>query len=126
MKKLQALVAAFVVTGAVALIMLLIGLTAIFNTNVVQASNSPNQPTVNVSAGTSSSSDQAQIQQLQNEVAQYQQQLDQANQQIQQYQQVLTQLQRLGILRVSSDGTIRLGGGARTGGGSFGGFDDGG
>ena len=106
MKRLQALIAATLVTGMVAVAMLLIGVNALLNTNGVRPSNSPTAQMV--SAAGSTATDPSQVAQLQNEVTQYQQQLVQANQQLQQYQQVLVGLQQMGVIRVGNDGTIQV------------------
>lgn len=134
MKRIQAIVAAFVVTAFVGFGMLAIGVSAAFNPNSVPVSDSPADPSA-VSAAeanpqSSQSSDlvaqyqsrekqyQAQINQLNNLIAQYQSrekqyqtQLDQATGQVQQLQQVLNELQKRGIIRILSDGTIQLRGG---------------
>jgi peptidoglycan hydrolase CwlO-like protein len=118
MKRLEAIIAAAIITGLVAFSMLLVGINALLNTNSVAVSDSPastalNAPTPNV--------DQGQVSQYQNLIAkyqnrekQYQAQLDQANTQLEQYQQLLGQLQSAGVIRITSDGRILL---ARRGGG---------
>ncbi len=114
MKRLEAIIAATLVTGAVALCMLLIGLNALLNPNTVRASDAPGTGlnaapnSAAPSSNLNNSADQVQITELQSEISQYQQQLDQANAQLQQYQQVLTQLQRSGVIRIGRDGTILL------------------
>ncbi len=112
MKRILALVAAFVMTGLVALCMLAVGGAALFNPNSVPVSNSPSAPSS--VAASADPSTQAQVAELQNEIAQYQQQLDQANAQLQDYQNLLTALQQRGLIRILSDGTIQIrGGGGR-------------
>ncbi len=106
MKKTQAIIASTIVTGLVALGMLLIGINAFMNANSVAPSNSRTS-TVVASAATTATG--AQVAQLQNQLAQYQSQLDQANAQLQQYQQVLAELQARGVIRVTSSGQIQLG-----------------
>ena len=144
MKRVQALVAALVMTVLIGLCMLAVGVNAVFNQNTVPildappsaaaASNqvdSPNQ--VNSQAPSQSDSlvqqyqarekqYQDQIQQLNNLVKQYQDrekqyqtQLNQANaatqqatQTAQQLQNILAELQRRGIIRVMSDGSIQI------------------
>ncbi len=118
MKRLEAIIAATLVTGAVALCMLLIGLNALLNPSAVRASNAPGSAvsvpnsagsnSVAPNSGLNNSADQAQITELQNQISQYQQQLDQANTQLQQYQQVMIQLQQSGVIRIGRDGTILL------------------
>lgn len=144
MKKLPAIIATFVTTLVVGVIIFLIGMNALFNPNSVQASNSPTDPAASTSAATSSqdknisanssaaaSAQAAQIQQLQSRINEYQtrektltsnlqqsqQQLQQAQQQLSQYQQVLQQLQQIGLIRIGQDGTIMLGRGGFRGGG---------
>jgi len=117
MKRIQALIAAVIITSLIGLGMLAVGVNAALNPNTVPISDAPGfSPTTTAT----SSQDQAQINRLQNLVAQYQAQLNQANAQIQDYQGLLEQLQQRGIIRINSDGTIQL---PRR---SFGGGDDGG
>ena len=122
MKRLQALVAATLITGVIGLCMLAIGVNAALNTNTVPVTNAPGDPASAVSAAAPSANAQAQIAQLQNLIAQYQNrekqyqareqqyqtQLNQANAQLQQYQSLLRQMQQLGIIRINSDGSIQL------------------
>ncbi len=114
MKRLEAIIAAALVTGVVALCRLSIGLNALLNPSTVRASDAPGTGlnaapnSVASSSNLNNSADQAQIAELQNEISQYQQQLDQANAQLQQYQQVLIQLQQSGVIRIGRDGTILL------------------
>ena len=133
MKRFQALIAAVIVTGLIGLGMLAIGINAALNTNVVAASNAPGDPLTAVAS--TSSQAQAQISQLEGLIKQYQSreqqyqaqlnqattQLDQANTQLQQYQQLLIELQRRGLIRIGSDGSIQV---PRRG--LFGGDDNGG
>jgi len=140
MKRLQALAAAAIITGLVGLGMLAIGVNAVLNPNTVAASNAPGDPATNVSAASPDA--QAQVNQLQDLVAQYQNrekqyqaqlnqyqsreqqyqaQLNQADTQLQQVQQLLMELQRRGLIRINSDGSILLprrglGGGGDNGG----------
>ncbi len=107
MKKFQALIAAFVMTGLVAICMLAVGGAALQNPNSVPVSNAPGAP-----SGVAASADpSAQVTELQNEIAQYRQQLDQANAQLQQYQDLLNALQQRGVIRIQSDGTVQIRGG---------------
>ncbi len=105
MKKAQALIASAIVTGMVALAMLLIGINALTNTNSVPPANTQVSAVVSPATG----GNDAQIAQLQDQVAQYQAQLDQANTELQQYQQVLSALQARGVIRITGDGQIQLG-----------------
>ena len=113
MKKIQALIAAAMITGLLGLGMLAIGVNAALNPNSVAASDTPGSASPAVSATTSQA--QAQIAQLQNLIAQYQNrekqyqvQLDQADTQLQQYQALLAEMQRRGLIRINSDGSIQL------------------
>ncbi len=129
MKRLEALIAAAIVTGIIALGMLAIGVNALFNPNSVQASNSPSAAAaILTNPGTgqtaSSAADQAQINQLQNEISQYQDQLNQANGQLQQMQQVLSALQQRGLIQITANGRILIPRGG-FGGGGFGAGGDG-
>jgi predicted Rossmann fold nucleotide-binding protein DprA/Smf involved in DNA uptake len=112
MKRLEAIIAAAIITGVVALCMLLIGVNALLNPNSVPVSDSPVTTALN---STSTTVDPAQVTQLQSLVTQYQSrekqyqtQLDQANTQLQQYQQVLIELQNAGVIQITSDGQILL------------------
>jgi len=118
-KQIIAFVVAFVITGIVALTMLIVGVNAAINPNGVPVSNSPAQAALQAPASsTSSSSDQAQITQLQNQISQYQAalqnaqaQLNQASQEMQTVQQLLTFLQQRGIIRIDNQGNITVTGG---------------
>lgn len=110
MKRLQALIAATIITGLVAVGMLLIGVNAVFNTQSVPVSNTRVDASLTSATGSS-----ATVAQLQNEIAQYQsreqqyqQQLSEASQQVQQLEQVLTALQQRGLIRIGSDGQIQI------------------
>jgi septal ring factor EnvC (AmiA/AmiB activator) len=136
MKKIQALIAAVMITGLVGLGMLAIGVNAALNPNTVAASDSPGSApavasdtsgSVSAAVGATTSQAQTQIAQLQNLIAQYQNrekqyqaQLDQADTQLQQYQALLAEMQRRGLIRINGDGSIQL---PRRG---LGGGDDGG
>jgi peptidoglycan hydrolase CwlO-like protein len=127
LKKLAALLTAGFVTSLIAFGMLLIGLNAFFNPNSVPASDSANDPAGVTDVATTDAQTQinqlqsliaqyqdrekqyqAQIQQYQNREKQYQTQTQQLNTQVQQLQNVLSELQRRGIIRIQSDGTIQL------------------
>lgn len=127
MNRLKASIAAFLVTAMVACGMLAVGLAVAFNPKGVAASNSPvSQAAADSTAVAGASSAdaqalaqaQAQIAQLQDLIGQYktreqqyQAQLGQANQEVQGYQQVLIELQRRGVIRITNDGRIAIGGG---------------
>jgi septal ring factor EnvC (AmiA/AmiB activator) len=121
MKRIQALVAALIITSLVGLGMAAIGVNALVNPNSVPVSNSPNSPSAAV-VTTSSDQAQAQIAQLEARIAQYQareqqyqaqlnqetQRLSQAESQVQQLQGILVELQNLGVIQIQRDGTIQL------------------
>jgi peptidoglycan hydrolase CwlO-like protein len=115
-KHYTALLAAFVITLCLAAGMFLISANALMNKNGVPVANSPAQATATAQV---TSAQEAQLQQLQNQIAQYQsreaqyqnelntaaQQLQQANDQIRQYQAVLLALQNRGYIQIE-DGRI--------------------
>ena len=121
-KQLIAFLAAFVITGIVALSMLVVGVNAAINPNGVAASNSATQAIAQSSSPTTSTTAQAQIEQLQNLISQYQAreqqyqtaiqndnaQLSQATQEMQMVQQLLTYLQNRGIIQIDSQGQITV------------------
>lgn len=118
MKRLQALIAATVVTGLVAVCMLAIGLSAWFDSLDHQSASVKSTPAEiqNVSASVDVLAQYQQreqqyqqlIQQYQEHEQQYQTQLAQAQAEVQQYQQVLIRLQQLGVISIGRDGTIRV------------------
>jgi hypothetical protein len=134
-KKVVAFVVALVITGIVAVSMLVVGVNAAFNKNGVPVSNSPAQALQSSLPGSvnSSLSPQAQIAQLQSLVNQYQAreqqyqtelqtaqtQVTQAQQEMQTMQQLLSFLQQRGIISVDSQGNITVNVGRR--GDDFGG-----
>jgi uncharacterized protein YlxW (UPF0749 family) len=122
-KQLVALFAAMLITGLVAMSMVVIGVNAMTNQNGTAVSNSP-VPTA-VAGSTASTSDQAQqIAQLQAQVDQYRareqqyqdalnsdnQQLSQATSEIQTVQQLLEYLQSRGVISIDSQGQIFVNG----------------
>ncbi len=109
LKRLYAFLAALIVTGIVALCMLVIGVSAAMNPNTVPIADSPSDPAA-ASASSPAQIDQMQslIQQYQNREKQYQTQLNQMNTQLQQYQSLLQDLQRRGIIRINADGSYQL------------------
>lgn len=112
-KTFPALVAMIVMTVFLGLATLAFGLNALFNQNIspVQAAAQPAPQTT---------SDQATLQDLQAQIAQYQaretqyqnelqqaaDQLNQANQQNQQYQQLIGALQNAGLIQITQDGRV--------------------
>ena len=122
-KQLIAFIAAILITGTVALSMFVVGANALANQNGTVASNSPSsQVTVATTGSPTTSSDQAQIAQLQSLVAQYQSreqqyqtalntdntQLTQAASEMQTIQQLLAYLQSRGIIQIDSQGQITV------------------
>jgi peptidoglycan hydrolase CwlO-like protein len=132
-KKIIAFVVAFVITGIVAVSMLVVGVNAAFNKNGVPVSNSPAQSASLQSSVSSSADPQTQIAQLQSLVNQYQAreqqyqtelqnaqtQVTQAQQEMQTMQQLLSFLQQRGIITIDSQGNITVNVGRR--GDGFGG-----
>ena len=131
-KQIPALLAAFLMTGVIALSMGVVGVNALYNSNSSTVSNVPVTAAASapVSATTMSGLvDQAKITQLQDLVNQYQAreqqyqqreqqyqqqlqtdqtQLVQATNQIQQFQQLLADLQDRGIISIDQNGTITI------------------
>jgi hypothetical protein len=122
-KQITALLAAMLITGTIAMSMLVIGVNAMTNQNGTVVSNSPVSSTAAIS--NTPISDQAQqIAQLQSEVAQYQAreqqyktaldsdntQLAQVASQIQMIQQLLSYLQNRGLITIDSQGKIYVNG----------------
>jgi TolA-binding protein len=113
-KQIPALFAAFLVTGIIALAMVVTSANALMNTNGTVASNDPAAVTSTTNVN------QAQIDQLQARIneyqqreVQYQQLLQQDQQQMQQFRQFLFALQQAGLIQIRSDGTILITGGRR-------------
>jgi predicted Rossmann fold nucleotide-binding protein DprA/Smf involved in DNA uptake len=114
-KQLPALIAALLVTGFIALTMLVTSANALLNKNGTAVSNDP------ASISAAANVDQVQIDQLQARIdeyqqreAQYQQLLQQDRQQLQQYQQFVIAMQQAGLVQIRQDGTILIN--ARRGG----------
>jgi hypothetical protein len=120
-KQVVAFLAAFFITGVVALAMLIVGANAVLNPNGVAVSNSPAAVTVS----NSTSADSATVAQLQSQIALYQsreqqyqsaldsdnQQLQQAAQEMQMIQRLLIYLQNQGLIRIDNQGQISVVGG---------------
>ena len=114
-KQFPALVAAFIVTGFVALAMLVTGANALLNKNGTVVSNGS-------AVITTTNIDQAQIDQLQARVDEYQQrevqyqqmlqesqqQLQQVTAQNQQYRQFVLSMQQAGLIQIGSNGTVQI------------------
>ena len=125
MKRKPALIAAFLTTLVIAIVMVLVGANALFNPNSIPVSASPtsvaasdNGGVVAVSANTTTdqvqqlnaliAQYQAREQQYQQREQQYQQQLNDASGQVQQLQSVLQQLQQMGVIRIDQNGQISV------------------
>jgi predicted Rossmann fold nucleotide-binding protein DprA/Smf involved in DNA uptake len=108
-KQIPALIAALVITGFIAMAMVVTSANALMNKNGTVASNNP----AAVSASTTTNINQAQIDQLQARIneyqqreSQYQQLIQQDQQQIQQFRQFLFAMQQAGLIQIRSDGAI--------------------
>ena len=137
-KTMPAITVALFMTAVVGVLVLSFGLNALFNRNTVPlnaSAASPQEAAVlsgTASTGTTDSTNAATasnqaatIQQLQCLVSQYQSretqyqnqlqqaatQINQLKQQNQQYQNLITALQNAGVIRVTQDGRVFLGGG---------------
>jgi peptidoglycan hydrolase CwlO-like protein len=119
-KQIVAFLAAMLITGSIAMSMIVVGANAMTNQNGTAVSNSP--VSAAPASSTTASSDQAQIAQLQAEVAQYQardtqyqaalksdnDQLAQSASEIQMIQQLLAYLQSHGLIQIDSQGQISV------------------
>ena len=119
-KQIGALLAAVLITGAIAMSMFVVGANAMTNQNGTAVSNSV--ASAAAAGSTSASSDQAQIAQLQAQVAQYQareqqyqaalksdnDQLTQAASEMQMIQQLLAYLQNHGLIQIDNQGQITV------------------
>jgi Tfp pilus assembly protein FimV len=117
-KQIIALLAALLMTGSIAMSMLVIGANAMTNQNGTPVSNSISSVAMAGIPGTSS--DQLQIAQLKSMVAEYQarekeyqaalasdnQQLAQTDSEIQMIQQLLAYLQQQGLIQIDNQGRI--------------------
>ena len=115
-KQLPAFLAALFVTGFIALAMIVTSANALMNKNGTVVSNDPALPAAN----TTTSIDQAQIDQLQARIDEYQQrewesqqllqdsqqQLQQASAQNQQFRQFVLAMQQAGLIQIRNDGSV--------------------
>jgi len=106
-KQLPALIAALLVTGFIALTMMVTSANALLNKNGTVVSNDP------AAVASTTNVNQAQVEQLQARIneyqqreAQYQQLLQRDQEQIQQFRQFLVAMQQAGLIQVRSDGTV--------------------
>lgn len=123
-KQIGALLAAILITGAIAVFMVVVGANAMTNQKGTAVSNSP--ASVAAAGSTTASSDQAQIAQLQSLVAEYQareqqyqaalksdnDQLTQSASELQMIQQLLAYLQSHGLIQIDNQGQIYVTGGS--------------
>ncbi|MBE3119604.1 MAG: hypothetical protein IMZ50_12730 [Candidatus Atribacteria bacterium] len=123
-KQIGALLAAILITGAIAMSMVVVGANAMTNQKGTAVSNSP--ASVAAAGSTTASSDQAQIAQLQSLVTEYQareqqyqaalksdnDQLTQAASELQMIQQLLAYLQSHGLIQIDNQGQIYVTGGS--------------
>lgn len=115
MKHISAILTAAIITTIIGLGILVVGVSALTNTNTVALQNSPNAslPGNNITNTSSnnamsSGSSSVDVQQLQQQVSDLQAQLDQASQIIQQYQSLLVALQQRGVITIDRSGNIYL------------------
>lgn len=115
MKHVSAIITAFVITAIVGMGIMVIGVSALANTNTVPLQNSPNASLTSNDLSSASSSSSAQAAagsqdtlQLQQQVSDLQSQLNQADQAIQQYQSLLIALQQRGVIQIDRSGNIYL------------------
>jgi len=115
MKHISAILTAVIITTVIGLGILVIGLSALTNTNTIALQNSPNTsstgPNLTNTGGdtaVSSASSSSDVQQLQQQVSDLQAQLNQASQVIQQYQSLLLVLQQRGVIVIDQSGNIYL------------------
>lgn len=122
-KQISAILASLFITGFIALCITVVGANALVNKNSVPVSNSPNATAVaSGSNDPTTTSAQAEIQQLEARIQEYQkreqqyqqelqtaqQQLQQANSQVSQVQQLLQVLQERGLIFIDQNGRIFL------------------
>jgi flagellar motor protein MotB len=125
-KTMPAITAALFMTAVLALVIVSIGLNALFNRNTVPLQASAASPqdaaALNGAASTDTSSQDATVQQLQSLIAQYQSretqyqtqlqqaadQINQLTQQNQQYQSLIDALQNAGVIQINQNGQVFL------------------
>jgi len=115
MKHISAILTAVIITTIIGLGILVVGVSALSNTNTVALQNSPNTSSTGTNltntggnTAVSSASSSSDLQQLQQQVSNLQTQLDQAAQVIQQYQSLLLVLQQRGVIVIDQSGNIYL------------------
>ena len=115
MKHISAILTAVIITTIIGLGILVIGVSALTNTNTVALQNSPstgltesNPTNTGGNTAVSSAPSSSDVQQLQQQVSDLQAQLNQASQEIQQYQSLLLVLQQRGVIVIDQSGNIYL------------------
>ena len=110
MKHASAITIALIITAIIGLGIMVVGVSAFTNKNVVPLQKSPNATSSNSSVNTAQSAGvpSSQVQQLQQQVTDLQSQLSQASQVITQYQNLLLVLQQRGVISIDSNGNIYL------------------
>ena len=121
MKHISAILTAVIITTVIGLGILVVGVSALTNTNTVALQNSPssiitgnNLTKTGGNTSGSSPSSSSDGQQLQQQVSDLQAQLNQASQIIQQYQSLLLVLQQRGVIVIDRSGNIYLPQGSST------------
>jgi len=121
MKHVSALLTAVIITTIIGLGILVVGVSALTNTNTVALQNSPNTSSTGTNltnaggnTAASSASPSSDVQQLQQQVSDLQAQLNQASQVIQQFQSLLMVLQQRGVIVIDQSGNIYLPQGSST------------
>jgi uncharacterized protein YlxW (UPF0749 family) len=128
-KQLPALITAILVTGFIALVMVVTSVNALFNKNSTAVSNSPTVSQNAAASNVASSMEQAQIKQLQDRINEYQKreqqyqqllqtdqsqlqqaqaQLQQASAQMEQFKNFVLVLQQRGLITIQSDGSVTI------------------
>jgi len=115
MKHISAILTAVIITTIIGLGILVVGVSALTNTNTVALQNSPstgltgsNPTNTGGNTAVSSAPSSSDVQQLQQQVSDLQAQLNQASQEIQQYQSLLLVLQQRGVIVIDQSGNIYL------------------
>jgi hypothetical protein len=115
MKHFSAIATALIITAVIGLGILVVGVSAFTNKNIVPLQTAPlsslngsSTTTTSANSAQSNVSSSTQVQQLQQQVTSLQSQLDQAGQVIQQYQSLLVVLQQRGLISIDQNGNIYL------------------
>lgn len=113
MKHASAIITAIIITAVIGLGILVVGLSAFTNKNVVPLQTSPNNSTGSTSGSAANSAGSAaytsaDVQQLEQQITNLQSQLSQAGQMVQQYQGLLLALQQRGVIQIDRNGNIYI------------------